>query len=85
MRRLRQIKQEAALVIALADLSKVWDTLQATHALTRIADATLSAAVAFTLREAAARRQARTRRPRAIPNAAVAGFFWAWASSGALS
>jgi len=53
MRSLRQIKQEAALIIAIADLSKAWTTLEATAALTRIADATLSAAVAFTLREAA--------------------------------
>jgi glutamate-ammonia-ligase adenylyltransferase len=52
MRRLRLIKQEAALVIALADLSKAWETLQATDALTRIADATLSAAIRFTLRQA---------------------------------
>ncbi len=55
MRQLRRIKQEAALVIALSDLSKVWETLKATAALTRIADATLSAAIRFTLREAAAR------------------------------
>lgn len=54
MRALRIIKQEAALVIALADLSKVWGTLDATSALTRIADATLSAAIRFTLRAAAA-------------------------------
>jgi glutamate-ammonia-ligase adenylyltransferase len=53
MRSLRVIKQEAALVIALADLSKAWETQQATEALTRVADATLSAAVGFTLREAA--------------------------------
>ena len=53
MRELRLIKQEAALIIALADLSKAWDTLEATAALTRIADATLSAAISFTLRQAA--------------------------------
>lgn len=34
MRRLRLVKQEAALVIALADLSKAWGTSQATEALT---------------------------------------------------
>ena len=55
MRRLRLVKQEAALTIALSDLSKVWDTLTATAALTRVADATLSAAIRFTLREAALR------------------------------
>ncbi len=53
MRFLRLVKQEAALVVALADLSKAWDTMTATRALTQIADATLSAAVAFTLRDAA--------------------------------
>lgn len=53
MRFLRLVKQEAALVIALADLTKTWDTMTATRALTKIADATLAAAVAFTLREAA--------------------------------
>ncbi|WP_292530836.1 bifunctional [glutamine synthetase] adenylyltransferase/[glutamine synthetase]-adenylyl-L-tyrosine phosphorylase [Methylocystis sp.] len=53
MRLLRITKQEAALVIALADLAKVWDMPEATRALTRIADATLSAAVRFTLRAAA--------------------------------
>jgi len=53
MRFLRLVKQEAALVIALADLTKTWDTMTATRALTQIADATLHAAVAFTLREAA--------------------------------
>ncbi len=52
MRRLRLLKQEAALVIAFADLSKVWETLQATEALTRFADASLSAAIRFTLRQA---------------------------------
>lgn len=53
MRFLRRVKQEAALIIAIADLSKAWETLEATAALTRVADATLSAAVAFTLRDAA--------------------------------
>ena len=52
MRLLRLVKQDAALVIALADLSKAWETLEATAALTRIADATLSAAIRFTLRDA---------------------------------
>lgn len=53
MRLLRITKQDAALVIALADLAKVWDMPEATQALTRIADATLSAAIRFTLRAAA--------------------------------
>ncbi len=53
MRALRRAKQEGALLVALADLSKAWETMQATHALTRLADAALSSAIAFTLREAA--------------------------------
>ena len=53
MRLLRLTKQEAALVIAFADLAKVWDMPEATRALTRIADAALSAAIRFTLRAAA--------------------------------
>jgi glutamate-ammonia-ligase adenylyltransferase len=53
MRALRLLKQEAALVVALADLSRAFETLEATEALTRFADAVLSAAVAFVLREAA--------------------------------
>ncbi|MGZ9116916.1 MAG: [protein-PII] uridylyltransferase family protein, partial [Methylocystis sp.] len=53
MRLLRLTKQDAALVIGLADLAKVWDLPEATRALTRIADATLSAAIRFTLRAAA--------------------------------
>jgi glutamate-ammonia-ligase adenylyltransferase len=52
MRLLRLVKQEAALVIALADLFKVWEMPEATGALTRIADAALSAAIRFTLRAA---------------------------------
>ena len=54
MRFLRLAKQEAALLVGLADLTKAWDTMTATRSLTDIADAALRAAVAFTLREAAA-------------------------------
>ena len=42
MRLLRVAKQEAALLVALADLTKAWDTMTATRALTDIADTTLS-------------------------------------------
>ncbi|NLH83524.1 MAG: bifunctional [glutamine synthetase] adenylyltransferase/[glutamine synthetase]-adenylyl-L-tyrosine phosphorylase, partial [Phyllobacteriaceae bacterium] len=55
MRRLRRVKQEAALTIGLADLAGAWGTMEVTGALTRIADATLSAACRFCLAEAAAR------------------------------
>ena len=55
MRRLRLLKQEAALAIALADLGQVWSTHEVTDALTRLGDATLGAAVDFALRDAAAR------------------------------
>lgn len=53
MQKLRLIKAEAAMIIALADLAKTWDTLKITHVLTLIAQAALSAAIKFTLREAA--------------------------------
>ena len=55
MKRLRQVKQEAALACGLADLGGVWDAMAVTGALTRIADATLAATCRFCLREAAAR------------------------------
>ncbi|MBH0237585.1 bifunctional [glutamine synthetase] adenylyltransferase/[glutamine synthetase]-adenylyl-L-tyrosine phosphorylase [Methylobrevis albus] len=54
MRLLRQVKQEAALLIALADLGGVWSLFEVTGALTRLADASVSAAIRFLLREAAA-------------------------------
>ncbi|MFM8860492.1 MAG: bifunctional [glutamine synthetase] adenylyltransferase/[glutamine synthetase]-adenylyl-L-tyrosine phosphorylase [Methylocystis sp.] len=53
MHKLRCIKAEAAMIIGLADLAKTWDTLKTTHALTIISQAVLSAAIQFTLREAA--------------------------------
>ncbi len=55
MCRLRRAKQEAALAIGLADLAKVWDTLEVTGALTRVADAALGAAYDFAFREQARR------------------------------
>ena len=53
MRALRRSKRESAILIALADIGGVWDVVQATEALTRFADATVRAAVAFLLRNAA--------------------------------
>jgi [glutamine synthetase] adenylyltransferase / [glutamine synthetase]-adenylyl-L-tyrosine phosphorylase len=52
---LRHKKAEAALLIAIADISGVWDVVQVTQALTTFADACLNAAVNFLLRDAAAR------------------------------
>lgn len=51
-RRLRRVKAEAALAIALADIAGLWDVMEVTGALTRLADASLSAAIRFLLREA---------------------------------
>lgn len=51
-RRLRRVKAEAALAIALADIAGVWDVMEVTGALTRLADASLSAAIRFLLLEA---------------------------------
>ena len=84
MRFLRLVKQEAALVIALADLTKVWDTMTAARALTQIADATLRAAVAFTLREAAVAGKLELF-DHARPSEVRAGFFSAWASRAPMS
>jgi [glutamine synthetase] adenylyltransferase / [glutamine synthetase]-adenylyl-L-tyrosine phosphorylase len=53
MRRLRLMKAEAALLIALADIGGVWDVTQVTAALTGIADAAVIAALRYVLRQAA--------------------------------
>jgi len=50
MRALRRAKRESALLIALADVGGVWDLVATTEALTRFADAAVSAALRFLLR-----------------------------------
>ncbi|HYM18537.1 MAG TPA: bifunctional [glutamine synthetase] adenylyltransferase/[glutamine synthetase]-adenylyl-L-tyrosine phosphorylase [Micropepsaceae bacterium] len=57
MRRLRLLKRRAALVIALADLSGLYDVDKVTAAMTRLADASVSGALRFLLREAVQRNQ----------------------------
>jgi len=52
---LRRAKRRAALAIALADISGVWDLDTVTRALTRFADACVGGALRFLLREAASR------------------------------
>jgi glutamate-ammonia-ligase adenylyltransferase len=52
MRLLRLMKAEAALLIALCDIGGVWSVMQATRALTDLADAAVSAAARFALAEA---------------------------------
>jgi glutamate-ammonia-ligase adenylyltransferase len=52
MRGLRLAKQEAALVIALADLGGVWDAVDVTYALSRFADDAVGCALSHLLREA---------------------------------
>ncbi|MCX8503789.1 MAG: bifunctional [glutamine synthetase] adenylyltransferase/[glutamine synthetase]-adenylyl-L-tyrosine phosphorylase [Beijerinckiaceae bacterium] len=49
MRCLRQVKQEAALLIALADIGGVWPFEQITEALSRLADIALKVALKFSL------------------------------------
>lgn len=51
MRSLRQLKQDAALTIALADISGTWTTMEVTAALSAFADASLRAAMRFCLRD----------------------------------
>jgi glutamate-ammonia-ligase adenylyltransferase len=53
MRRLRVMKAEAALLIALVDIGGVFDVTQVTAALTGIADAAVAAALRFVLWQAA--------------------------------
>ncbi len=53
MTRLRRGREEAALLIGLADLGGVWDVVKVTAALTDFADAAVGAAVRLILREAA--------------------------------
>ena len=54
MRALRLLKQEAALLIGIADLGCVWRLAEVTAALTRVADESATLALRFLLREAAA-------------------------------
>ena len=65
MRALRLAKRESALLIALADIGGVWDIAEATEALSRFADAAVSAALRFLLR-----REAREGGSRSTPSAA---------------
>ncbi len=53
MRLLRKAKARAALLIAAADIRGAWPVEKVTHAVTRLADATLAAAVDWLLRDAA--------------------------------
>lgn len=50
---LRKMKQEAHLLIALADLGGVWDIRQIIEAISRMADVAVSACMTFLLRQAA--------------------------------
>ena len=50
---LRRAKREAALLIALVRDRRVWDVVASTAALSRFADAAVSAALRFLLRRAA--------------------------------
>ena len=55
MRRLRETKRRASLLIALADLGGVWDLDDVTEALTKLADAALSASLRHAMTEATER------------------------------
>ena len=62
MRLLRQMKAEAALLIALADIGGVWDVMRVTRALTEVADTAVGAAVRLSAGGGGARRPARAAR-----------------------
>src|SRR5471032_2469778 len=53
MQRLRRMKAQAALLIALADIGGVWPVMRAARALTELADTAVNAASRFALTEAA--------------------------------
>ena len=53
MRALRRMKAEAALLIALSDVGRVWPIMRAARALTELADAAVSSAVRYLLADAA--------------------------------
>ncbi|MFM9864096.1 MAG: bifunctional [glutamine synthetase] adenylyltransferase/[glutamine synthetase]-adenylyl-L-tyrosine phosphorylase, partial [Micropepsaceae bacterium] len=55
MRRLREVKRRASLLIALADLGGVWDLDETTEALTRLADACLVSSLRYAMIEAIGR------------------------------
>jgi glutamate-ammonia-ligase adenylyltransferase len=55
MQRLRRMKAEAALLIALADIGGVWPVMAVTAALTELATAAVQSALRFVLRQEAAR------------------------------
>ena len=54
MRRLRRLKAEAALLIALTDIGGVWPVLKIIRALTELADTAIGAAIRYLLRAQAA-------------------------------
>jgi len=58
VRELRLAKQEAALLIGMADISTGWTLEDVTHGLTEFADAAVSSAIEFLLRQAARNGQA---------------------------
>jgi len=54
MHALRQMRREAALLIALCDIGGVWSVAEVTHALTRLADSAINSSIDYLLRAAAA-------------------------------
>ncbi|HWX05589.1 MAG TPA: bifunctional [glutamine synthetase] adenylyltransferase/[glutamine synthetase]-adenylyl-L-tyrosine phosphorylase [Bradyrhizobium sp.] len=63
MQRLRRMKAEAALLIALADIGGVWPVMAVTAALTELATAAVQSALRFVLRQEAARGRLKPRDP----------------------
>jgi glutamate-ammonia-ligase adenylyltransferase len=70
MAALRRAKQEAALVIALADIGGLWDVMRVTQALTQFADCMVPCALSFLGRDA--RHAAETTARRAPCNRQIA-------------
>ncbi len=54
MELLRRMKRQAHLLIAFADIGRLWDVVKVTEAITQMADCAVSSAMAFLLKQAAA-------------------------------
>ena len=79
MRALRLMKQEAALLIALADIGGVWDLAKVTGALTEIADVAVQAALRRLLRDGGGRAATWLRPIPTSRKSAAAISCWRWA------
>ena len=79
MRLLRRMKSEAALLIALADIGGAWPVMQATRAITELADTAVASAVRFLLARCRRAAAGSSRQARAASRTAAATSCSPWA------